>query len=360
VCIDDFAIKKGNIYGTVMIDIETRKIIDMIESREREKVTEWIRSYPNIEVVTRDGSSSYKRAIKEANKKIIQISDRFHLIKNLTDYCKEYILKKITPKIKIGETIELKIAKTETSELEKYKTKIIEKVKELKSSGKSIRQISKEIGLNRKTVSKYLKIEGKWRHKSRGTSKKSKIDKHSCKIKRLLEKGFNKTEIYNEIRKDGYKGSYGLVVHYINKDKAKAVKNSEVVLRKDLIKLLYKPLENIKTLTKEMLMKVIDKYDFLVEIYSSVEEFKEVIKSKEVLNLHKWIKKYEKSEIIKSFINGVKNDIEAIENSIKYEYSNGLAEGKINKIKLIKRKMYGRCKFETLKNRVLMNEYCFK
>ncbi|KLO24458.1 transposase IS204 [Marinitoga sp. 1197] len=70
-------------------------------------------------------------------------------------------------------------------------------------------------------------------------------------------------------------------------------------------------------------------------------------------------KKYEKSSIqgIQCFINGIKLDIVAVENAIKYEYSNGLAEGKINKIKLIKRMMYGRCKFETLKNKILLIEH---
>lgn len=243
--------------------------------------------------------------------------------------------------------------------MEKYKTEIVEKVKKLNSSGKSIRQISKEIGLNRKTVAKYLKLEGNWKHQSKGAVKGSIVDKYSDKIKSLLEKGYSKTEIYNEIKKDGYKGSYSLIVHHINKNKIenKIFKKLEVVLRKDIIKLLYKPIEKIEGLTKETLKKVIDKYNFLEEIYNAVKEFKKIIKSKEVLKLHKWLNKYENSKIIKSFVNGIKNDIEAVENSIKYEYHNGLAEGKINKIKLIKRKMYGRCKFETLKNKVLMNEY---
>ncbi|NMA85956.1 MAG: transposase [Tissierellia bacterium] len=60
---------------------------------------------------------------------------------------------------------------------------------------------------------------------------------------------------------------------------------------------------------------------------------------------------------LNSFITGITRDIEAVENAITYEYSNGLAEGKINKIKVIKRIMYGRCNFETLRNRVLQMEY---
>lgn len=76
--------KKRKSYGTVMIDINTHRIVDMIESREYEVVSEWLKSYPSLEVVSRDGSITYKNAIKSAHPKSKQVSDRFHLLKNLT------------------------------------------------------------------------------------------------------------------------------------------------------------------------------------------------------------------------------------------------------------------------------------
>jgi len=82
VCIDDFAIKKREKYGTIMIDIETRTVVDMIESRKKEEVSEWLKTYPNVRIVSRDGSITYAKAISDANRNIIQVGDRFHLIKN--------------------------------------------------------------------------------------------------------------------------------------------------------------------------------------------------------------------------------------------------------------------------------------
>ena len=55
-------------------------------------------------MVSRDGSISYKKAIEKAHPHAIQISDKFHLIKNLTDYCKEYIYQKFSTSLVIGET----------------------------------------------------------------------------------------------------------------------------------------------------------------------------------------------------------------------------------------------------------------
>ena len=85
VCIDDFALKKRTRYGTVMVNVETHKIVDMIESREATDVSRWLAEYPNLCVVSRDGSQQYAAAITAAHPGAMQISDRFHLLKNLND-----------------------------------------------------------------------------------------------------------------------------------------------------------------------------------------------------------------------------------------------------------------------------------
>ena len=88
VCIDDFAFRKRQTYGTIMVDIDTHRVVDLRASREVEDVAEWLRSYPNIRIVSRDGSVSYKSAIEQAGMDIQQVSDRFHLLKGLTDAAK--------------------------------------------------------------------------------------------------------------------------------------------------------------------------------------------------------------------------------------------------------------------------------
>lgn len=90
VCIDDFAFRKRKTYGTIMVDIDTHRIIDLLASREVADVAEWLKSYPNLEVVSRDGSVSYKSAIEPAGSHFQQVSDRFHLLKGLTDAAKNF------------------------------------------------------------------------------------------------------------------------------------------------------------------------------------------------------------------------------------------------------------------------------
>ncbi|QPW46708.1 transposase [Bacillus thuringiensis] len=102
VCIDDFAIKKRQRYGTIMVDIETHKIIDLIPSRDLEEVIAWLKTFPNLKIVSRDGSITFRNAIAQAHPAVIQISDRFHLIQNLMGYIKQAFQRLLPNLIKVS------------------------------------------------------------------------------------------------------------------------------------------------------------------------------------------------------------------------------------------------------------------
>nr|WP_269207895.1 MULTISPECIES: transposase [Petrotoga] len=89
-----------------------------------------------------------------------------------------------------------------------------------------------------------------------------------------------------------------------------------------------------------------------------VNEFKQMLKSKNVEKLEEWIEKASNLKIrkIDKFVNGLKRDMQAVRNAIVYEYNNGLTKGSVNKVKVIKRIMYGRNKFEMLRQKVLLLE----
>ena len=91
ICVDDFAFRKRYTYGSVMIDLETHRIIDIIESRETQQVEEWLRSYPNLQVISRDGAQTYASASTNSHPSALQVSDRFHLLKNLSEAVEKYM-----------------------------------------------------------------------------------------------------------------------------------------------------------------------------------------------------------------------------------------------------------------------------
>ena len=108
VCVDDFALRKRFSYGTVMIiDLESHRIIDLIPSRETADVTNWLATFPNIQVISRDGAATYSSAAKGSHPDAVQVSDRFHLIKGLSEAINKYMVREFPARIEIPLTEEV-------------------------------------------------------------------------------------------------------------------------------------------------------------------------------------------------------------------------------------------------------------
>lgn len=101
VCMGDFALRKRLTYGTVMVDLESHRIIDLISSRETTDVANWLATFPNIQVISRDGAAIYSSAATGSHPQAIQVSDRFHLIKGLSEAINKYIIWEFPARIEI-------------------------------------------------------------------------------------------------------------------------------------------------------------------------------------------------------------------------------------------------------------------
>lgn len=141
-----------------MIDMDTHKIIDLIESRQEDDVTEWLKTYPNLEVISRDGGIVYKSASNKAHPEAQQISDRFHILKNLTDYAKDALKRILKKQIKINENEKKQISKMKKKYEYKTKWELILKVKELRVQKYRIIDIAEYLGISEKCVVEYNKV----------------------------------------------------------------------------------------------------------------------------------------------------------------------------------------------------------
>nr|WP_278321597.1 hypothetical protein [Clostridium amylolyticum] len=149
---DDFAMKKRHIYGTVMIDTETKKIINLLDSRDLDDVVKWLKTYLNLKIVSRDRSLTYAAAIRKAHSNAIQC----HLLKNLTDYCKNYITKKMKFKIKIKQALCNNGEKTSNNNIGNRKSTRIKEAQHLNSLGLTEREISLQLKMDIRTVKNIL------------------------------------------------------------------------------------------------------------------------------------------------------------------------------------------------------------
>ena len=181
--------------------------------------------------------------------------------------------------------------------------------------------------------------------------------------------------IHKIISEKGYDGSVASLRMFMQKERIRQAEQladsnvnsdyqpKEYIQRKSLSQLIYKSIENVYTISKEQFQMVLETYPLLADLYAMIKEFYEIVYSKKAERLDDWLIRLERFEIpeVQTYINGVRKDINAVKNGISLPYNNGLAEGSVNKIKVIKRIMYGRNSFDLLKAKVLFHEeFCCK
>ena len=380
-CVDDFALRKGTTYGTIFIDSKSHRVIDLIPSRERKDVAEKLAEYPNLKVVSRDGSPTYAAAITEANPEIMQVSDRFHLLKGLTEACKYVIqgLFKANIAIQKPENQASKTSEYNSSYWEKetkkdaaekkheknlaQKREAVAEIRSLSAQGLRVSEIARKTGRNYATVKKYLREDYNPESAGYGRKQPSKLKPYENTIKEMLMCKYTFKEIEKAIREKGYDGAASTIRMYATRERrlikqAGGSKETDVLERKWLVKLLYKSKEELEGLDKELIERLLNEYPIVQDIYDLVGSFKEILFSKKVEDMDNWLSEADRlglEEII-SFANGLRKDLDAVKNAASHDYNNGLAEGSVNKLKLVKRKMYGRCSFETLRKKVLLQE----
>jgi len=425
VCIDDFALKKRQRYGTVMVNVETRKIVGMIESMEAADVAEWLRNFPNIRQVSRDGSRQYAAAITKAHPDAVQVSDRFHIVKNLNECARDVFNRlfpgrvtiPITPgtqefrfEVLITSTSEkLRIVKklrsdghskndimmmtglTERAvrkllsmsddeivqgattvrgrEHEQALKKLMDRanhVKAFRDAGMSITKISEETGYGWNTVKSYLSATFSPVNGHYGKQREGKLAPYRDKVLRLRADGKKYKAIHEIIRAEGFTGTQDAIRGFVTKEQRirrdiiSTINGGNPVefINRKWMMLLYKP-EKIHGISNEQLAAVFDNYPLAKTVLDLLKEFKALLKKKKPDLLAAWMRKVETTGIpeFEAFINGLRLDIDAVKNAFTSDLSNGLIEGTINKIKVIKRIMYGRCSFKLLKNKCMIPEY---
>jgi len=373
--------------------METSRPIEMLPTRDGQALKKWLLKYNDVKIVTRDRSGSYSAAITEACPKAIQIADRFHLLMNLSDALDTYF-KTISSTIR-------SLIKSKTHEFQQLpcqgnagniksicskkvqRTKgfgdikidqqleIFKKVKELQDKGVSIRKISIDIGISRNTVRSYFSQEPL---SPRAHSKSTNIEVFTdIIVERLRKSGYKIIDIINEIKELRFNGSRTQAYHNINLIKDNYKINTLGFVQVPQPRIPYvKPLSSRK-LAKFIDSRLIDIVDtnerfYLQTLLDNILELKIVRKLVQIFkamlargcgSIKRWIdfiiRSNRKLAGLKTFARGMLRDIKAVENGIMH-WSNGTVEGHINRLKSIKRQMYGRASFDLLRKKVILSQ----
>lgn len=396
--IDDWAWLKGRRYGTIVVDLERSRVVDLLPDRDAETVKTWLNDHPGVELVSRDRWSAYAQATVDAAPGARQVVDRWHLLKNLREAIERLFERQFvvigaalnnadsTAHVAMdGEPAEVaeesldddqsqpSSAPTAESprrqaqrERRQRRLERFEQVHECHRQGHSMRQIARELGISRCVVRRYLRCKTcpDW---NPGRARRSRLDAHREWINaRLADGNQNALELHRQLIAMGFRGSYGSVRRYVTKRLGAVGKKRErsnaatppTVPRPSAKQLSFEWVrrpDNRKPEEKLRLDAIRAGSDELASALELADEFAALIRKRSERNLSDWIAKAEASTCseIRRFAEGIRRDEVAVLTALTEPWSNGPVEGHVNRLKTIKRQMYGRAGFVLLRARVL-------
>lgn len=411
--IDDWARKRGCTYGTILVDLETRQPVELLNSREAADVAAWLKQHPGIEILSRDRGNEYIKAANLGAPQAEQVADRWHLLKNLREAVETLVGQKphvltaagtvsekqdaplLLPETQTeaaptaGTPAEQSCAAKDREAVGKLLTKAEQKktarharkqarfelVKQLHQEGHTKRAIQRHLGISWRTVDKYLAGESCPMY-TRGRLWPSKLTPWLPYIEERWQAGYtNATQLWREIEAQGFTGSRGLVAKWAAKERRLLPPTTQYSrtqpqdVRPKLTKqtrpvpwsapraswILIKERAQLDEQEKVALERMVSA-DLQVAIAAQLaERFMEMMKQKAADKLEQWLKDAVASSIRSfiSFANGLRQDYAAVYNALSMTWSNGQVEGQVNRLKFVKRMMYGRANFDLLRKRFL-------
>lgn len=400
--VDDLALRRGQTYVTIFVDLETHKPIDLVEGRAAKTLEDWLKAHPGVEVISRDRAPEYAEGAKAGAPQAIQVADRFHLIQNASNALDSMMRGRTlsveapnspeeplgTEPNEAGASVGVEAVDTETpdpgqdavaapdkplSPTKQYladrkaaKATRWEKVRAMAQAKVSVSQIARDIGISRKTVRRLIRTPELPRNRV-GTRRPGGLESPILRpyVSYLQERWqagcTNVAQLHREIVERGYPGSMSRLRQVLyawrpprppKKTRQKAGRQTR---RSTLRWLCLRPPGQLKPEELPVLEKLLARNNDLARGYELLQSFREVVASRSVSKLDAWLNNAKRSNLptFAALANGFEADRVAVDNSLTFPWSNGPVEGVITKVKLIKRQGYGRAKFDLLRIRVL-------
>jgi transposase len=382
--VDDWAFRRGKRYGTIfLVDLERRRVVELLPDRQSSTLAQWLRLHPNVEFVSRDRAGAYADGIREGAPQAVQVADRWHLLKNLSEAVERLVdrhrplVEQAAASVTELQMIEHSLAKSPAAMLSskeegekqlrrqnRYERYL--RVIELCQQGLSERAIARTLSINRATVRKFLHSDG-FPERASNKRKGSILEPHILYIHRRWAEGCNNAnQLWRELQTRGYEGKVAMVRRYIRRLRSRLAELSPEQQVKFLgTQAAFKAPTSRRTgwwlqaeledLNKEQ-QAFVERLHELCPSASRAGElarwFREMLKERCPERLDDWLDAAEQTEL-EGFARSLRKDYEAVRAAFSYEWSNGQVEGQIHRLKLVKRQMYGRANLDLLKQRVL-------
>lgn len=385
--IDEWAWKRRRRYGTLLCDLERGSPIDLLPDRSVESVSAWFKSHPSIEVISRDRSSEFAAAASKGAPQAVQVADRWHIGKNLAEALSTLVARCRADKAKASrvkvkrqepgrepapERAAYRSRKEEQARLARKAEREhrYERVRALHQQGLGAVEIAWQVGMGERTVRAWLAQES-YPEPKRRRRRPSLIDHYEVYVlKRWKEGSRNGAQLYRELRTQGYSGSQKALYRYLarlrpvgmagwkrasGKEEPSEAHSLERLSSGRSTRLFLGKPADLSAEEQEELTQIRQESREIETAYQLVQTFMQMLRERTGQDLEQWLTMAEASHLpeFEAFAAGVRQDQAAVLAGLTLAWNNGPTEGHVTRLKLLKRSMYGRAKFDLLRLRVL-------
>ena len=357
--IDDFAWKRGQRYGTVVCDLERRRIIELLPDREPGTVAAWLAAHPEIAVVSRDRGAGYGRAASRGAPQAIQVADRWHLMENASAAFLEAVRRSMRAiRQVLGSTV-IDPALLTSAERIQYdgfqrRQDSSQAIKALAASGKSIKDITRSTGRSCKLVRSVLRGGDGDVFRCRIRM----LESHTPMLRAAWEAGCrNGAELWRRLCDCGFKGGLRVVTEWATRqrrsEKAAVELSRTAPPARVLSRLMTARRDDLSKADAVTVAAIERGVPTLAAARDLMERFHRMFRVRDTEALATWVSDAGTS-MLASFGKGIVADLAAVKAALTEPWSNGQTEGQITKLKLVKRQMYGRARLDLLRARLVV------
>lgn len=396
--VDDFALRRGHHYGTILTDLEQHQVIDLLPDRTAERFATWLREHGSPAIICRDRGGDYASGARQGAPDALQIADRFHLQKNSSDLL-ERILARHPAALRAAVTDETTVparadadsaatapaipspdastgASTTIMDLRPSRVRRLaryEQVIALRQEGWSLTEIGTIVGLSRPTVRKYVRAGSFPEWPARRTRLSAGTPAATLLQQRWQEGCRDATVLWGELRAQGFTGSLRMVQKAVSGWRVEPPRTGWLARRtgpqpqpapprprppsaRQAVWLLLRPIEDLEPDQQVMRRRLLASTTEIPNVLSLIEAFRRMVHDRDADALDGWLPTAAASEApeLRAFAASLRRDRSAVEAALSSPWSSGQVEGQVCRTKLIKRQMYGRAKFDLLRKRVLL------
>jgi transposase len=393
--VDDWAWRKGRSYGTILVDLEQHQVIDLLPDRTSDTLAAWLGQHPEIEIVSRDRAGAYADGVRRGAPQAIQVADRFHIQKNLTEVMERVLVRHHAALRAAAETVAADArASAATADEQRtgsgqtrpptrvqlhrrarreHRLARYRQVTALNDQGYSQRQIADALGIGRHQVRVALRADG-FVEELTPTPRWSGLRHHEPYLRQRWADGCeNAMQLWRELQDHGYRGSASHVRQFVARWReqpsrpgkkgprhvaARAASPPPVVHIYSPRRTTWQLLSDRADLTaneQAYLTHLLPACPTIARLQCLALAFRDVVHDHDLAGLAHWLEEADQAGIpeLTGFANGLRADRAAVEAGITLSWSQGQTEGQVNRLKTLKRAMYGRGKLDLLKLRLL-------